>query len=129
MPPRNRARGEFHTPARVRIRALDSAGRTQAQTTRDMQARYHVNISQPTDSRIVAGFRKRRNQSGRTGHLRKLTDRPAIYLARIATRGWVDRHLTYKWWQRGSDGMVVSLIGLPYKFFPSMHDLCRILLR
>ena len=100
--------------------------RTQAQTTRGVQAKYHVNVSQPSASRILDGFR---NQSGRTGHLRKLTDRSARYLARIATRGWGDRHLTYKWWQRGSDGMVISLIGLPYKFFPSMHDLCRILLR
>ena len=95
-PPRKGARGEFHTPTRVRVRALDSAGQTQSQIKRSMLAKHGIIISQPTISRIIASCRNRRDQSGRIGRPRKLTDRSARYLARLATRGWVDRRLTYK---------------------------------
>ena len=95
-PPRKGARGEFHTPTRVRIRAFDSAGQTQSQIKRSMQAKHGVVVSQSTISRIIASSRNRRDQSGRIGRPRKLTDRSARYLARIATCGWVDRRLTYK---------------------------------
>ena len=95
-PPRNGSRGEFHTPTRVRIRAFDSAGQTQSQIKRSMQAKHGVVISQSTISRILASSRNRRDQSGRIRRPRKLTDCSARYLARLATRGWVDRRLTYK---------------------------------
>ena len=86
-PPRKGVRGEFHTPTRVRIRALDSAGFSQKEIKRTMLARHNVIISQSTISRMLASKRNRRDQSGRTGRPRKLTDRSGRYLARLVTRG------------------------------------------
>ena len=95
-PPRKRERGEFHTPARVRIRTYSAASLSQSQIKRKMFQDHGIKVSQPTISRIIQSEKSRRDQSGRTGRPHKLTGRTARYIARLCREGWNGRRMTYK---------------------------------
>lgn len=95
-PPHRGQRGEFHTPARVRIRTYSAAGLSQSQIKRKMFQDHGIKVSQPTISRIIQSEKSRRDQSGRIGRPRKLTTHTAQYIARMCWAGWNGQRMTYK---------------------------------
>lgn len=95
-PCRAGTRGEFHTPTRTRIRAYDAAGLSQTEIKRAIFKNHSITIHQSTILRQLARGRNRRNQSTRIGRPRIISDRSVRYLARVATRGWGLRQITYK---------------------------------
>ncbi len=92
--PRSGTRGAFHTSRRIRIKAYYSSSHSQRRIVRLLKEHHNVEISQATVSRIIASAYDRRKHT-KSGRLRKISSRTARYLARVATRGWTERRLTW----------------------------------
>ncbi len=91
---RTKTRDHFHTSTRIRIRAYYSSDHSQKQIVRLLKQHHNVEISQVTVSRIIRSVYERRNKH-RSERSRKISSRTTRYLARVTSREWTKRRLTW----------------------------------
>jgi hypothetical protein len=91
---RSDTRDAFHTSTRIRIKAYYSSNHSQRQIVRLLKEHHNVEISQATVSRIIV-FAYDRRKHTKSERLRKISSRTTRYLARVITREWTKRRLTW----------------------------------
>jgi hypothetical protein len=91
---RTKTRDHFHISTRIRIRTYYYSDHSQKQIVRLLKQHHNVEISQATISRIIRSAYERRNKH-RSERSRKISSRTTRYLARVTSREWTKRRLTW----------------------------------